>query len=92
MPIKATVKEESTSALKIVDDDRKYALQATMVRVLKARKTMHGDALVVEVISQLSGRFTPRQTDFDSAMALLIEKQYMESVEVDGQPMFIYLS
>jgi cullin 1 len=62
-PIKAEVKAESTDVLKTVDEDRKYVIQATIVRIMKARKTMKNQPLIQEVISQISQRFTPKIPD-----------------------------
>ena len=38
-PIKAEVKAESTEVLKNVDEDRKYAIQATIVRYVYRNRT-----------------------------------------------------
>ncbi|KAF8523202.1 Cullin [Gautieria morchelliformis] len=62
-PIKAEVKAESTDVLKTVDEDRKYVIQATIVRIMKARKTMKNQPLIQEVISQISQRFLPKIPD-----------------------------
>ncbi|KAI0700014.1 Cullin-domain-containing protein [Cerioporus squamosus] len=62
-PIKAEQKAESTDVLKTVDEDRKYVIQATIVRIMKARKTMKNQALIQEVIQQISQRFTPKIPD-----------------------------
>jgi cullin 1 len=82
LPIKAEVKAESAEVLKAVDEDRKYVIQATIVRyvvhfalsvlrtwalscfrIMKARKTMKNQALIQEVISQISQRFAPKIPD-----------------------------
>jgi cullin 1 len=60
--MKAEVKTES-SELKTVDDDRKYVIQATIVRIMKARKMMKNQPLIQEVISQISQRFAPKIPD-----------------------------
>jgi cullin 1 len=62
-PIKAEVKVESSEVLKTVNDDRKYVIQATTVRIMKAHKTMKNQPLIQEVISQISQRFTPKIPD-----------------------------
>lgn len=49
--------------LKTVDEDRKYVIQATIVRIMKARKTLKNQALIQEVISQISQRFSPKLPD-----------------------------
>jgi len=80
-PIKAEVKAESTDVLKTVDEDRKFAIQASIVRIMKARKTMKNQALIQEVISQISQRFTPRIPDIKKSIDTLLEKEYIERVE-----------
>ncbi|EJC98883.1 Cullin-domain-containing protein [Fomitiporia mediterranea MF3/22] len=80
-PIKAAEKAETTEVLKNVDEDRKFAIQATIVRIMKARKTMKNQALIQEVISHISTRFTPKIPDIKKAIDTLLEKEYMERVE-----------
>ncbi|KAF5369550.1 hypothetical protein D9758_002557 [Tetrapyrgos nigripes] len=82
-PIKAEVKTETSEVLKNVDEDRKYAIQATIVRIMKARKTMKNQQLIQEVIAQISHRFTPKITDIKKAIETLLEKEYIE--RVDGE-------
>ncbi|KAJ4466476.1 Cullin [Lentinula edodes] len=81
LPIKAEVKQETNEVLKAVDEDRKYAVQATIVRIMKARKTMKNQALIQEVISQISHRFAPKIPDIKKAIETLLEKEYIERVE-----------
>ncbi|KAF9013451.1 Cullin [Cyathus striatus] len=81
LPIKAEMKAESTDVLKSVDEDRKYVIQATIVRIMKARKTMKNQALIQEVISQISQRFAPKIQDIKKAIDTLLEKEYIERVE-----------
>ncbi|KAJ3517434.1 hypothetical protein NLJ89_g499 [Agrocybe chaxingu] len=80
-PIKAEQKAESTDVLKTVDEDRKYVIQATIVRIMKARKTMKNQPLIQEVISQISQRFAPKIPDIKKAIDTLLEKEYIERVE-----------
>nr|GAT58085.1 ubiquitin-protein ligase [Mycena chlorophos] len=81
MPIKAEIKAEASEVLKAVDEDRKYVIQATIVRIMKARKTMKNQALIQEVISQISQRFAPKIPDIKKAIETLLEKEYIERVD-----------
>ena len=47
-----------------VETDRRYQIEACIVRVMKARQTLNHNDLVVEVISQLSARFKPVDTHY----------------------------
>ncbi|KAI0036500.1 Cullin-domain-containing protein [Vararia minispora EC-137] len=80
-PIKAEAKAESNDVLKTVDEDRKYVIQATIVRIMKARKTMKNQPLIQEVIQQISQRFAPKIPDIKKAIETLLEKEYIERVE-----------
>ncbi|EPQ51002.1 Cullin-domain-containing protein [Gloeophyllum trabeum ATCC 11539] len=81
LPIKAEVKAETSDVMKTVDEDRKYVIQATIVRIMKARKTMKNQQLIQEVIQQISQRFTPKIPDIKKAIDTLLEKEYIERVE-----------
>ncbi|PPR04637.1 hypothetical protein CVT24_011855 [Panaeolus cyanescens] len=91
LPIKAEVKAESADVLKAVDEDRKYVIQATIVRIMKARKTMKNQALIQEVISQISQRFAPKIPDIKKAIETLLEKEYMERVD-GSKDTFAYIA
>jgi len=80
-PIKAEVKAESTDVLKTVDEDRKFAIQASIVRIMKARKTLKNQILIQEVITQISQRFNPKIQDIKKSIDTLLEKEYIERVE-----------
>ncbi|KAJ7804400.1 Cullin family-domain-containing protein [Mycena olivaceomarginata] len=83
LPIKAEVKAESSDVLKLkaVDEDRKYVIQPTIVRIMNARKTMKNQVLIQEVISQISQRFAPKIPDIKTAIETFLEKEYMERVD-----------
>ncbi|KAJ7263792.1 ubiquitin-protein ligase [Mycena rebaudengoi] len=79
--IKAEAKAVDEEVLKAVDEDRKYVTQATIVRIMKARKTMKNQALIQEVIAQISQRFAPKIPDIKKAIETLLEKEYIERVD-----------
>jgi len=57
---------------------RKHQMQAAIVRIMKARKTMRHNLLVAEVISQLQCRFPPKPTMIKKEIEGLIEMEYLE--------------
>ena len=59
-PLRAIEKSESDRDTQQIDEERKFVVQAAIVRIMKARKGMKHSLLVQEVIDQLKGRFQPK--------------------------------
>jgi cullin 1 len=78
MPIRAEQKTEANEVLQAVDEDRKFVYQATIVRLMKARKTMKHQALIQEVTATISTKFTPKVSEIKKAIDYLIDKEYLE--------------
>jgi cullin 1 len=77
-PVKAEQKAEATEVLQAVDEDRKFVYQATIVRIMKARKTMKHQGLIQEVAQSISTKFTPKVAEIKKAIDYLIDKEYLE--------------
>ncbi|KAL7417955.1 Cullin-domain-containing protein [Mrakia frigida] len=82
-PMKAEQKTESAQVMKDVDEDRKYLIQATIVRIMKARKTLAHSALINEVVTGVSGRFAPNIPMIKKQIEQLVEKEYLERADGD---------
>jgi len=52
-------KEEQEDTQQKLDEERKWTLDATVVRIMKARKTLEHRTLVLETTQQLQSRFMP---------------------------------
>eukprot|EP00759_Apiculatamorpha_spiralis_P003821 PhF_6_TR11754/c0_g1_i1/m.19245/K03869/CUL3; cullin 3 len=76
---------ESDEQHKITKDklgeDRKWVLDATIVRLMKSRRQMDHKDLVVETIYMLKSNFTPSVEDIKKRIESLIERAYMERDE-----------
>ncbi|KAL4073148.1 Cullin [Scleroderma yunnanense] len=80
-PKKAEVKVESSEVLNTVVVNRRCAIQATVVRIIKVRREMTIQALVEQVITQISPTFPVRVIDIQKAIDSLIRREYIEKVQ-----------
>jgi len=71
--------EERTKTHAAVSKDRLYFIDAAVVRIMKARKTIDHRMLIGQVLAQL--KFPAASTDIKKRIESLIEREYMERVE-----------
>ncbi|KAI0077913.1 Cullin-domain-containing protein [Panus rudis PR-1116 ss-1] len=64
-----------------VDEERRYQMEACIVRIMKDRKHMTHNDLVNEVTRQLTSRFSPNPLDIKKRIEVLIEREYLERCE-----------
>eukprot|EP00730_Choanoeca_flexa_P018001 TRINITY_DN8725_c0_g2_i1.p1 TRINITY_DN8725_c0_g2~~TRINITY_DN8725_c0_g2_i1.p1 ORF type:complete len:746 (+),score=220.03 TRINITY_DN8725_c0_g2_i1:89-2326(+) len=79
--IKSEQKAESESTHKAAEEDRKYIIQACLVRIMKTRKTLKHKELVAEALDELRKRFAPKVSMIKRNIENLIEQEYIKRRE-----------
>jgi len=76
-PIKTEVAAETNDLVKGAEEDRTFAIQATIVRIMKSRNVLNHSLLISETIQQCSKYFTPKVLSIKKNIDSLIEKEYL---------------
>jgi len=74
-----------------VDEDRKHQIEASIVRVMKARRVLNHNSLVAAVVSQLESRFVPNTNFIKQRIESLIEREFIERSK-DDRKVYQYLA
>ena len=80
---------EKKEVIPKVEDDRRHLIEATIVRVMKARKKMNHNDLISEVMKILSAIFQPTSLMIKQKVEGLIEKDYMMR-DPDDRRVYLY--
>jgi len=81
---------DSTMNTKRVEEDRTIAIEAAIVRIMKARKTLQHQQLLSEVLAQLNF-FNPNPRVVKKRIEALIEREYLERSS-DNAQVYNYLA
>ncbi|KAK8762567.1 hypothetical protein V5799_026169 [Amblyomma americanum] len=68
-----------------VDEERRFELEAAIVRIMKKHLKLSHDELVAELINLLSARYTPSSEAIRKRIDALIDREYLERAPEDGQ-------
>ncbi|KHN02982.1 Cullin-1 [Glycine soja] len=83
--------DEKKKVIEDVDKDRRYAIDASIVRIMKSRKVLGYQQLVVECVEQLGRMFKPDVKAIKKRIEDLISRDYLER-DKDNANMFKYLA
>ncbi|KAG5011143.1 hypothetical protein JHK87_019658 [Glycine soja] len=79
--------DEKKKVIEDVDKDRRYAIDASIVRIMKSRKVLGYQQLVVECVEQLGRMFKPDVKAIKKRIEDLISRDYLER-DKDNANMF----
>eukprot|EP00243_Klebsormidium_subtile_P006329 TRINITY_DN2673_c0_g1_i1.p1 TRINITY_DN2673_c0_g1~~TRINITY_DN2673_c0_g1_i1.p1 ORF type:complete len:750 (+),score=285.37 TRINITY_DN2673_c0_g1_i1:24-2252(+) len=83
--------DEKKKVIEDVDKDRRYAIDASIVRIMKSRKVLAHQQLVLECVEQLGRMFKPDFKVIKKRIEDLISREYLER-DKDNPNMFRYLA
>ncbi|KAL8121586.1 cullin-1 [Apium graveolens] len=83
--------DEKKKVIEDVDKDRRYAIDASIVRIMKSRKVLGYQQLVMECVEQLGRMFKPDVKAIKKRIEDLITRDYLER-DKDNANLFRYLA
>jgi cullin 3 len=76
---------ERTATTQKVEEDRRFEIEACIVRIMKSRKKIKHNQLIAELVEQVSSRFHPNLSVIKNRIETLIDRDYMERAEDDKE-------
>lgn len=70
--------EDKKKVVEEVQKDRKYAIDAAIVRTMKSRRALEHTQLVLEVMQQVKKMFAADQKTIKKRIEDLIDREYLE--------------
>ncbi|EIN13362.1 Cullin-4B [Punctularia strigosozonata HHB-11173 SS5] len=83
--------EESKRTQKAIEGERRYIIDAAIVRIMKARKKVKYEQLVTATVDAVKNHFLPDVVDVKKRIEGLVEEEYMRRDEHDRH-MFHYIA
>jgi cullin 2 len=83
--------QETKKTRDSVDGDRRFFLQAAIVRIMKSRQVLKHTLLIQEVLTQAKERFAPNEFMITKCIETLVEKEYLEKAG-EGSDEYKYIA
>ena len=83
--------EETKRTISSIEQDRKHALDAAIVRVMKSKKELMYEQLKTATIEAVKNHFVPEVSMIKQRIAVLVEQEYLARDE-DDMNKYIYLA
>mmetsp|Transcript_181 Transcript_181/g.578 ORF Transcript_181/g.578 Transcript_181/m.578 type:complete len:753 (+) Transcript_181:64-2322(+) len=83
--------DEKTATKQTVDEDRKHAVEACIVRVMKSRRMLEHQKLIMAVSEQLMQHFKPDPKVIKKRVEDLISREYLER-DKDNPSLYKYVA
>lgn len=90
-PVKKETVVEQKATMKQIENERCLKIDASVVRLLKARKQTDYNTIVIETTKALQSFFTPNPQMIKRRIESLIEREFMKRDDEDSK-MFVYLA
>eukprot|EP01064_Diplonema_japonicum_P020546 TRINITY_DN300_c8_g1_i1.p1 TRINITY_DN300_c8_g1~~TRINITY_DN300_c8_g1_i1.p1 ORF type:complete len:748 (+),score=153.38 TRINITY_DN300_c8_g1_i1:27-2246(+) len=74
-----------------IGEDRKWQLDAVVVRIMKSRKLIEHRELITQVLSLTQARFCPSPDDIKKRIESLIDREYIER-SAESRSTYVYLA
>ena len=87
-PLKTSNRDELPPT---VEEDRRHLIEASIVRIMKTRKTLVHNELIAEVTRQLQTRFMPQAAAIKKRIESLIERDYLDRDKDDAR-LYTYMA
>ena len=83
--------EESKRTNESIEGDRKHYIDAAIVRIMKAKKEMMHEQLMIATIDAVKSHFVPIVDTIKKRVESLVESEYLRRSEMDKER-FIYVA
>ena len=83
--------EESKRTNESIEGDRKHYIDAAIVRIMKAKKEMMHEQLMIATIDAVKSHFVPIVDTIKKRVESLVESEYLKRSENDKER-FIYVA